>query len=125
MARMTMADKIIQRAKEHVQPGEIIQGAFAAQMTLGNRIGNGGYRTVVETKYRIFVATNWRFMVFKSGSFSQTVIKEFIEESPRDQALGEPKGLFYNVTIGGETMNVNFRYFDQIREIDCALEPKY
>ncbi|GAA4376974.1 hypothetical protein [Paeniglutamicibacter cryotolerans] len=109
---MTMADKIIQRAQVHVEPGEVIQGGFAGQLTLLNRGGG----------YRIVIATNRRFMVFGSGTFSQTVIKRLIEESPRDQFLGEPSGLFYNITVGGKAMKVNFRYFDQVRAIDSALE---
>lgn len=108
-----MADKIIQRAQQRVDPGEVIQGAFAAQMTLRNRVGDGGYRVVV--------ATDRRFLVFQSGTFSQTAIKELIEASPRGQRLGEPSGLFFTVTVGRQTMKVNFRYFDQLRTIDRAL----
>lgn len=110
---VTMADKIIQRAQAHVEPDEVIQGAFAAQLTIRNRVGEGGYRIVV--------ATDQRFRVFQAGTFSQTVIKRLIEESPRNQLLGEPGGLFYDVTVGDETMKVNFRYFNQVRAIDQAL----
>ncbi len=110
---MGMADKIVQRAQEHVDPGEIVQGAFAAQTTIANRIGSGGYRVVV--------ATDRRFLVFQSGTFSQTVIKRLIDESPRQQRLGEPSGVFYNVTIGSQALKVNFRYFNQLRAIDLAL----
>lgn len=114
---MTMADKIIQRAQERIDPGEVIQGAFAAQMTIRNRVGEGGYRVVV--------ATDRRFLVFQSGTFSQTTIKQLIEESPRGQRLGEPSGLFATVTIGRETMKVNFRYFDQLRAIDRVLDGRH
>ncbi len=107
-----MSDKIRQRAQERVEPGEVVQGAFAAQPTIRNRVGDGGYRVVV--------ATDRRFLVFQSGTFSQTVIKRLIEESPRGQRLGEPTGLFYTVTVGTLTMKVNFRYFDQVRTIDEA-----
>ncbi len=106
-----MADKIIQRAQTQVEPGEVIHGGFAAQMTIQNRGGG----------YRIVIATDRRFMVFGSGTFSQTVIKRLIEESPRDQFLGKPSGLFCTVTVGRETMKVNFRYFDQLRAIHLAL----
>ena len=111
---MAMADKIVQRAHEHVEPGEIVQGAFAAQTTLRNRVGEGGYRVVV--------ATDRRFLVFQSGTFSQTVFKGLIEESSRHQRLGEPSGVFYTVTIGEQAMKVNFRYFNQLRAIDLALD---
>jgi hypothetical protein len=110
---MAMADKIVQRAQEHVEPGEIVQGAFAAQTTITNRLGDGGYRVVV--------ATDRRFLVFQSGTFSQTVIKGLIDESSRHQRLGEPSGLFYNVTIGAQALKVNFRYIEQLRAIDQAL----
>ena len=111
---MGMADKIIQRAQAHAQPGEVVQGAFAAQMTIRNRVGEGGYRVVV--------ATDRRFLVFQSGTISQTAIKDLIEESSRGQRLGEPSGAFYDVTIGEQTMKVNFRYFKQVRAIDLALD---
>jgi hypothetical protein len=83
-------------------------------MTIRNGVGSGGYRAVV--------ATDRRFLVFQSGTFSQTVIKRLIEESSRDQRLGEPSGVFYNVTVGGLAMKVNFRYFKQVRAIDLALD---
>jgi hypothetical protein len=110
---MGMAEKIVQRAQARVEPGEVVQGAFAGQPSIRNRIGEGGYRVVV--------ATDRRFLVFQSGTFSQTVLKDLVEESPRDQRLGEPGGLFYDVTIGTQTMKVNFRYFGQLRTIDLAL----
>jgi hypothetical protein len=110
---MGMAEKIVQRAQARVEPGEAVQGAFAGQPTLRNRIGEGGYRVVV--------ATDRRFLVFQSGTFSQTALKDLLEESPRDQRLGEPGGVFYDVTVGTQTMKVNFRYFEQVRAIDLAL----
>jgi hypothetical protein len=110
---MGMADKIVQRAQSHVEPGEIVQGAFAAQTTIRNRIGDGGYRVVV--------ATDRRFLVFQSGTFSQTAIKGLIEESSRHQRLGEPSGVFSNVTVGTQALKVNFRYFRQLEAIDLAL----
>lgn len=108
-----MADTIIKKASAHLAPGEVVHGGFAGQKTIRNRLGDGGYRVVV--------ATERRFLVFQSGTFSQTTIKRLIEESPREQRLGEPTGLFYNVTVGTETMKVNRRYFDQLRAIDQAL----
>jgi hypothetical protein len=108
-----MAEKIIQRAKVHVHAGESIQGAFAGQSSIRSSFGDGGYWIVV--------ATDRRFMVFQSGTFSQTVIKRLIEESPRAQVLGEPSGIFYDVAVGGLSMKVNFRYFGQVKAIDRAL----
>lgn len=110
---MAMADTIIKKAQPHLAPGEAVHGAFAGQKTIRNRAGEGGYRVVV--------ATDRRFLVFQSGSFSQTTIKRLIEESPRQQRLGEPTGLFYDLTVGGETMKVNRRYFGQLRAIDAAI----
>jgi hypothetical protein len=110
---MSMADKIVQSAQSRVEPGEVVQGAFAGQPTLRNRIGEGGYRVVV--------ATDRRFLVFQSGTFSQTVLKDLVQESPRDQRLGEPGGLFHDVVVGAQAMKVNFRYFEQVRAIDAAL----
>ena len=112
-AGMSMADKIKSNAQAHVQPGEQIQGAFAGQRTVRNKLGDGGYRCVV--------ATDRRFLVFQSGSFSQTTLKDLISEEPRAVRLGEPSGIWHTVTLGEETMKVNRRYFDQIRAIDAAL----
>ena len=110
---MGMAEKIMRRAQAHVDPDEVVQGAFAGQTTIRNRAGDGGYRVVV--------ATDRRFLVFQSGTFSQTAIKELIEESPRDQRLGDPKGAFFDVRVGEQQMKVNFRYFKQLKAIDAAL----
>jgi hypothetical protein len=110
---MGMAEKIIQSAQAHVEPGEVVQGAFAGQRNVSGR-GGGGYRVVV--------ATDRRFLVFRSGTFSQTVIKGLIEESSRDQRLSDPSGVFVTITVGGQTMEVNFRYFKQVRAINLALD---
>ncbi|GAB3499734.1 hypothetical protein GCM10027572_35840 [Flexivirga lutea] len=109
---MSMADKIKSNAQPHLQPGEQTHGAFAGQRTVRNRLGEGGYRCVI--------ATDRRFLVFQSGSFSQTTLKRQIAEAPRGIQLGEPEGLWHTVTIGDETMKVNRRYFDQLRAIDAA-----
>ncbi|MFC6707926.1 hypothetical protein [Flexivirga alba] len=110
---MAMADTIIKKAQPHLAAGEVVHGAFAGQQTIRNRLGEGAYRVVV--------ATDQRFLVFQSGSFTQTSIKRLIEEPPRQQVLGEPTGLFCDITVGGETMKVNRRYLGQIRAIDAAL----
>jgi hypothetical protein len=110
---MSMADKIMGNAQEHLEPGEQVQGAFAGQHTIRNRAGDGGYRVVV--------ATDRRFLVFQSGTFSQTAIKKLLDASPRDQRLGEPSGLWHDLTVGEQTMKVNRRYFGQLRAIDQAV----
>lgn len=111
---MSMADKIVANAAPHLEPGEHVQGAFAVQKTLTNKAGNGGYRAVV--------ATDRRFLVFQSGTFSQTTLKKLLASLPRDQRLGPGSGAFHSVHLGGETMMVNFRYFKQLDAIDAALD---
>ena len=109
---MSMAERIMSNAQSYVAPGEQIQGAFAGQRTVRNRVGDGGYRCVV--------ATDRRFLVFQSGSFSQTALKGLLGEEGRELRLGEPSGLWHTVTVAGETMKVNRRYFDQVRAIDAV-----
>lgn len=111
---MGMADKIQANAAPHVEPGERVQGAFAVQKTLTNRVGHGGYRAVV--------ATDRRFLVFQSGTFSQTTLKKLLTSLPRDQRLGPGSGVFHSIQLGEETMMVNFRYFKQLDAIDAALD---
>ena len=110
---MAMADKIIANAAEHLEPGEQVHGAFAVQKTVTNKVGHGGYRAVV--------ATDRRFLVFQSGTFSQTTLKKLIASLPRDQRLGPGSGVFHPVQLGDETMLVNFRYFKQLAAIDAAI----
>lgn len=111
---MGMADKIMTNAAEHLEAGEQVQGAFAVQKTVRNRAGDGGYRAVV--------ATDRRFLVFQSGTFSQTTLKKLIATLPRDQRLGPGHGAFHEVHLGEESMLVNFRYFNQLAAIDAALD---
>lgn len=110
---MSMADKIMENARPHLADGEQVQGAFAGQKSIRHGLLDGSYRAVV--------ATDRRFLIFRSGMVPQTVLKRLIEEAPRDQVLGEPGGLFYDLTIGSETMKVNRRYYGQIRAIDAAI----
>lgn len=80
---MSMADKIAANAAPYLVPGEHVQAAFAVQKTLTNRVGSGGYRAVV--------ATDRRFLLFQSGTFSQTTLKKLLASLPRDQHLGPAK----------------------------------
>ncbi len=108
-----MAEKIIANAQSHLEPGEQVHGAFAGQNTLTNRLGDGGYRNVV--------ATDRRFLVFQSGSFSQTSIKRLLTTAPRGQRLGPASGLWHDVELAGAAMKVNRRYFKQLQAIDEAV----
>jgi hypothetical protein len=110
---MGMAEKIIANAASFLEPGEQVHGAFAGQKTLTNRLGEGGYSNVV--------ATDRRFLVFQSGSFSQTSIKRLLTTAPRGQRLGAGSGLWHEVTLDGLTMKVNRRYFTQLQAIDQAV----
>ena len=108
---MSMSDKIAANAQPHLEPGEQVQGAFAGQPTVTNRLGEGGYRCVV--------ATDKRFLVFQSGSFSQTTLKKLLATAPRDRELGTPSGLWHDLEIGGVLMKVNRRYFKVLEQIDA------
>ena len=107
-----MAEKIITNAQSYLEPGEQVHGAFAGQKTLTNRLGEGGYSNVV--------ATDRRFLVFQSGSFSQTSIKRLLTSAPREARLGTGTGLWHDVVLDGLTMKVNRRYFGQLKAIDEA-----
>ena len=91
----------------------LIKG-FTTNPTLMNKAGNGGYRAVV--------ATDRRFLVFQSGTFSQTTLKKLLASLPRDQRLGPGSGAFHSIQLGEEKMMVNFRYFKQLNAIDAALD---
>lgn len=113
---MGMADKIMRNAAPFLEPGEEAQGAFAVQNTVSNKVGHGGYRAVV--------ATDRRFLVFRSGTFSQTTLKELLTTLPRGQRLGPGSGVFHSLQLGDDTVLVNFRYFKQLAAIDAALDGK-
>jgi hypothetical protein len=108
---MSMSDKIAANAQPHLDPAEQVQGAFAGQPSVRNRLGEGGYRCVV--------ATDKRFLVFQSGSFSQTALKKLIATAPRDQELGTSSGLWHDLEVGGVQMKVNRRYFKALQQIDA------
>lgn len=103
--------KIVASAQPHLEPGEEVHGAFAAQDAKIFRAQN---------RYSTVVATDRRILVFDSGTFSQTKTKTLLGELPRSTKLGPTSGLWHEISFQDQTLYVNRRHHKQVTAIDDA-----
>jgi len=110
---MRARDKIAAAAERRLEPGEHIHAAFAGQPHIRFQLGRDRYRTVVVTDRRV--------LVFDSGTFSQTKVKDCLAELGRDVRFGSATGLWHSVTLGDIALSVNRRYFGELAAADAAM----
>jgi hypothetical protein len=108
---MSARDKIAENAQERLDAGEQLQAAFA---------GQPGVRFQLGDRYRTVVVTDRRVLVFDSGMFKQTKTGDLLAELPRAIRFGEPNGLWHAVHLGEHQLQVNRRYFDELKAADAA-----
>jgi hypothetical protein len=74
---------------------------------------------LVLNRYRILVATPYRLVVMDAGSLTASKARSVVAELPRATQLGPASGgAWYKTTVGGETLRVHRRFFDDIRTMD-------
>ena len=116
----SLREKIAANAQPYLQPGEQVQGTFAAQQTSQWWILVGVIVFLVMNRYRPVVATDRRILVFDGGMWSQTKCGSLVAELPRTVKLGPAGGLWHKVPMGPETLYIHKRFHKDVAAIDAG-----
>ena len=111
---MALRDKFIKAAQPHLQPGEVVQGAFLA-VRANPAWSILSYWVVLAKGYYVVVATDRRTLVFRTSAFRTTTFKGLAMELPPG-GLPEPTGrVNFKMQLGGENMWVHRRFWKELR----------
>ncbi len=119
---MAIRDKMRSNAEPFLQPGETVQAVFGAQTTSQWFALISWWIIVIRNSFRVVVITDGRILVFRSGRFRMTPIKEVLHELPRNTRIGPAKGLWFRCESLGEKLYIHKRFHKDIAAAD-ALSP--
>ena len=119
---MALQDKLAAAAAPRLQPGENIVTAFPAQTKSPGWYAAFGVLGLVlsGTKFRKVVVTDRRVVVFASGFWKATDLKDVVAEGSRVN-LGEPKGLWWRCDALPESLVVHRRFHKLLEAANAAL----
>lgn len=117
---MAIRDKLAEQAKPHLQPGEQVQGAFAAMATSPYWSVLSYWIVIIKDANRAVVATDRRYLVFKTSRLRFTKFKSLESEAPRSVRLGEPSGLNYKTSALGQPLWIHKRFHKDVRALDAT-----
>jgi len=119
---IAMRDRISERAAPYLQPGEVIQDAFAGQAASPFWSLLSYWIIIIKNAYRAVVVTDRRIVVFQSSRWGYSNIKSVKRELPRATRLGPPQGtVWYKTEVLGELLYIHRRFFKDIEAADAKL----
>jgi hypothetical protein len=119
---IAMRDRISEKAAPYLQPGEVIQDAFAGQAASPFWSLLSYWIVIIKNAYRAVVVTDRRIIVFQSSRWGYSNIKSVKRELPRATRLGPPQGtVWYKTEVLGELLYIHRRFFKDIEAADAKL----
>jgi len=119
---IAMRDRISEKAAPYLQPGEVIQDAFAGQAASPFWSLLSYWIVIIKNAYRAVVVTDRRIIVFQSSRWGYSNIKSIKRELPRATRLGPPQGtVWYKTEVLGELLYIHRRFFKDIEGADAKL----
>jgi hypothetical protein len=76
---------------------------------------------VIRNSFRVVVVTDGRILVFRSGRFRMTPVKELRHELPRNTRIGPAKGLWFRCESLGERLYIHKRFHKDVAAADALL----
>ena len=117
---MLLRDKIRANAKPFLQEGEEIQAVIPAQ-TVRQYWSLLSFWLVARDTYRVILATDRRILLCRSGRFTETPVREVLEEFPRRMVIGPAHGLWYRTDKFGQRLFIGRRFRDDVAAADEAI----
>ncbi len=120
----SLREKLAERAKPYLEPGEQVQHVFLAQSGPNPNLAALSWLVYLFSKYRIVVVTDRSILVLAAkGMFRQSFPKSLIERLPRTTRLGPPSGaLWSKVNLPGEkTTWIHRRFYRDVEAADGLL----
>lgn len=119
---IAIRERIQERVAPYLQPGEVVQQAFAAQAASPFWSLLSYWIIVIKNAYRAVVVTDRRIIVFQSSRWAFSSIKSVKLELPRATRIGPAQGtVWYKSETLGEMLYIHRRFFKDIEAADAAL----
>jgi hypothetical protein len=118
---MALRDKLAERVRPMLEPGEQVQEVFITQTGPSPYWAVLTYLIFFAVKRRIIVVTDRAIVIVRAGTFMGTTAKEVIGRLPRATRLGPVSGLWAKITINGERNWVHKRFHGDINRADSAV----
>lgn len=118
---MALRDKLAERSRPHLEPGEQIQQVFLGQTGPSPWLSVLTYLLIFWVKFRIVAVTDRRIVVLASKKMIMTPTGEIVASLPRTTRLGPVAGLWARVEATGERMYVHKRFHKDVDAADAAI----
>jgi hypothetical protein len=118
---MAIRNKMRANAEPFLQPGETVQAVFGAQTTSQWFALISWWIIIIRNSFRVVVVTDRRILVFRSGRFRMTPVKELRHELPRNTRIGPAKGLWLKCESLGERLYIHKRFHKDVEAADALL----
>ena len=116
---IAIRERIQERVAPYLQPGEVVQQAFAAQAASPFWSLLSYWIIVIKNAYRAVVVTDRRIIVFQSSRWAFSSIKSVKLELPRATRIGPFDAKLWAKTDSlGETLYIHRRFFKDVEAAD-------
>jgi hypothetical protein len=122
---MALRDKLGERVRPFLEPGEQIQSVFIAQTGSNPYLVFLRWLTVFWTKYVVIVVTNKRIAVVRARWPMLTKPRRLVASYPRASRLGGASGAIWGTfVLGGTKYWVHMHYYDDVRAAHDAFSAR-
>ncbi len=121
---MALRDKLAERVRPHLEPGEQLRQVFQAQTGPSPYWIFLTYLTMLWNKYVIVAVTDRAIVTFRATAFKPTFVKQPAEvhRLDRRRALGPLKGLWGKVDLDGQKFWIHRRFHSDVAQADAELQ---
>jgi hypothetical protein len=118
---MALRDKLRERARPLLEPGEKIEEVFLAQNGSPWMLGlGGGLLMLLFAKPRVVVVTDRAVVLFRQSKLTATPT-ELLARLPRTTQIGPVKGLWAKTVLSGEQIYIHRRFHGDVKRADAEL----
>lgn len=119
---MALRDKLAERAKPYLEPGEEVRHVFMGQTGPSPWFAALSYWIVlIAGKYFIFVVTDRAILVLRASKLIPSKPKDVEARLPRNTQLGPVKGIWGETHALGQRVWVNKRFHKDLMAADAEL----
>jgi hypothetical protein len=118
---VNIRNKFRKKIEPQLEPGETLQQVFLAQTGPNPYWLFLTYLVFFRIRYWAFAVTDRRILVFRSGFWRPSDVKDLVATFPRETRFGPVSGLWSQIEIGGTRYWVHKRFQKDVEEADAAL----
>jgi hypothetical protein len=118
---MNIRNKFRKKIEPRLEPGETLQQVFLAQTGPNPYWLFLTYLVFFRIRYWAFAVTDRRILVFRTGFWKPSDVKDLMATFPRETRFGPVSGLWSRIEMGGTRYWVHKRFQKDVEEADAAL----